>query len=265
MHSAALAERGDAKSSEFADRLMAIFEAIALHGPISLNDLSNQTGIPKVSVWRASRSLRENGWVRLRVIDGQLETAPRFDRLLSAAHVPEPEVDELAEISQTCAVYDDLAIAIGIFCGPGVFMEIESTKRGTPIHEPLSLVHDIQASAALQLLPIPEVQRHLEAYARSAVPDERQLIKSGARLRDILSHVAPTQLVWSHDLRQFAAPWVFQTGTVGAIRFFPRRSSGASHISLQNAAAAMQEILSAEESPALGGGRTRQVYAQGAN
>jgi hypothetical protein len=203
--------------SAHADRLLEVFEAIAKNGPITLNRLESMLAIPRVSIWRATQSLRARSWVRVRYGDSAFEVSHIFDRLFSDTHVGLPECEDIDEIMPAIVEHKRFHGCVGIFAGTGRVLIIEDTALRSPVNSFCSLVFNEIALAAQLTCTQKELVRHLEVYLRSAPPEERQIIESGEHGRR-LAALAKKGLVWSDDGTSCVIPWRFQTGSPGSLQ-----------------------------------------------
>lgn len=216
--------------SDFADRLLTIFETIAAHGPISANELALRTDIPKVSAWRGAKILQDRGWIRPRISDGWFQVSSKFDDILADVVIPPPEVDGVSEILDLFRDAPPVAVAVGIFWSYGYYKEIECNRANENYGHKLSLVDDFQTTAALFLCSENEIARHLRSYARHCPENERKFIESGVRMDEILLQARQGPFVWDDGASQFAFPWLFRSGVRGAVRVFTHRSRGTGDI-----------------------------------
>ncbi len=203
--------------SAHADRLLEVFEAIAQNGPVTLNRLESMLAIPRVSIWRAARSLRARGWVRVRYGNSAFEVSHVFDRLFSDAHVGLPECEDIDEIMPAIVERKRFHGCVGIFAGTGRVRIIEDTALRSRADSFCSLVFSEIALAAQLTCTQKELVRHLEVYLRDAPPEERQIIESGEHGRR-LAALAKEGLVWSEDGTSCVIPWRFHTGSPGSLQ-----------------------------------------------
>jgi hypothetical protein len=205
------------------DRVLKVFETVAAQGPLSLNDLSKATQIPRVSAWRAVKCLRERSWVRCRVSDGLFEVTPQVEVLISNARVPLPEIEEVTELLSRLTTLGDYNAAFGVLFALGQFTFLDATHRDDEHVTGTSLVDDIGPAASLLSSSRHDIRRHLAAYGKKCGEDERRQIENGSRERDLVE-LAETGMVMSMDRRSIAFPWRFATGAIGSIVLSSRQS-----------------------------------------
>jgi DNA-binding IclR family transcriptional regulator len=160
------------------DRVLTIFEAVALQGPISLKDLVSETDVPRSAVHRALQNLQGLGWIRARLIDHTYEVTAKFDHVMANSHSSSPQTEEQEALMITIRALG-CHVDLGMFRGRGKFETIESTDRRTHIGNRHSLVSSAFGIVALrQLSPIKRI-RHLEGFLKDATPSEEAIIQSG--------------------------------------------------------------------------------------
>jgi hypothetical protein len=228
-------ENNNAPSSEFADRVLKVFEAIALQGPILLGDLAESVRIPKVSAWRAVRALKEKGWVRSRVSDQALEASNYLDRILSRAQLSALEADEVEAAISHFEKLGPFEIRVGIFSFPGKFEILDGSRRREPMQLEQSLAFDCAPTAALLACSRLEVLRHLDIFCRTATKAEKDYIMSGDKLKDV-EGLAVDLVVWRPDEIGFAVPVKFSTGAVGSVEVLAKANRGSIRTMLLDAA-----------------------------
>jgi len=202
-------------SSVSGHRLIMVLEEIALRGPVSLSQLEDGLDIPRVSIWRAARSLRERGWVRLQYGGKFLELSSHANNIFSRAHIAVPECDEYAPIFDMVLASKLFHVSVGLLAG-GRYEMIETSQRGEPDNRPISLVYDSGPLAAQLACNRGEVHRHLVNFLARATVDEQRMIRAGDHLRQ-LEELSQEGVVWSEEKSAVAIPWRFQTGSCGAI------------------------------------------------
>lgn len=203
-------------SSVSGHRLVLVLEEIALRGPVSLSQLEETLDIPRVSIWRAARSLRERGWVRLQYGGKYLELTPFVNRLFSEAHIAVPECEEYAPVFDMVLQSRLFHVSVGLLHGAGRFEMVETSQRSELNRGPLSLVYDIAPLAAQLACDRVEVHRHLVNFLPRATPEEQRVIRSGEHLRH-LEDLSTQKVVWGEERVGFAVPWRFKTGSCGAV------------------------------------------------
>ncbi len=203
-------------SSVSGHRLVMVLEEIALRGPVSLSQLEESLDIPRVSIWRAARSLRERGWVRLQYGGKYLELTPYVNRLFSEAHIAVPESEEYVKIFDLVLESRLFHVSVGLLHGAGRFEVVETSQRGEVNRKPQSLVYDIAPLAAQLACDRVEVHRHLVNFLSRATVEEQRVIRSGEHLRH-LEELSAQTVVWGEERAAFALPWRFRTGSCGAV------------------------------------------------
>lgn len=193
-----------------------VLEEIALKGPVSLSQLEDTLDIPRVSIWRAARSLRERGWVRLQYGGKYLELTPFVNQIFAKAHIAVPECEEYGRVFDMVLPSKLFHVTVGLLHGAGRYEVIETSQRGDGGQKTQSLVFDIAPLAAQLACDRGEVHRHLVSFLPRASEDELALIRSGDHLRH-LEDLSDQRVVWDEEKTAFAAPWRFATGSCGAI------------------------------------------------
>ena len=173
------------------DRVLKVFETVALKGPISLKMLVEETQIPRSATHRALQNLQGLGWIRARLIDHSYEVSSSFDHIMANSHSATSQSED----------HEDLLVNIrakgchadlGIFRGRGKFETIESTDRKAVIGNRHSLVSSSFSIVALRQLPPLARIRHLEAFLKDATLDEEAIIQSG-QMADRLNVTTPLE------------------------------------------------------------------------
>lgn len=217
-----------------------VLEEIALRGPVSLSQLEDGLDIPRVSIWRAARSLRERGWVRLQYGGKYLELSPHANRIFSRAHIAVPECDEYAPIFDRVLASKLFHVSVGLLAG-GRYEVVEASQRGEPDNQQISLVYDSGPLAAQLACNRSEVHRHLVKFLARAKVDEQRMIRVGDHLRQ-LEELSQDGVVWSEDKTAVAIPWRFKTGSCGAIEIQLRVHTRKSRIALQEMAKVLKGL-----------------------
>lgn len=168
-------------------RALMVMSAIGEHGPITLSGLCALLPVPRTAIWRATATLRDFGWVRIRLADKAFELTSQCDLMLSRSHFSHPATDLAAATLDELRKEGVVAADAGMFTTAGRFSLIESTRADADLGVPLSLLNDKFALAAQAAMPPDELLRHLRAFQRIADPMERELVSSGAHARAIMA------------------------------------------------------------------------------
>lgn len=170
-----------------AHRLLLVLTAIGEHGPISLGELTDLLPVPRTAIWRATATLRDFGWVRIRLSDKAYELTSDCDLKMASCHFAHPACDTATAELQAMRQRGIAAADAGLFITPGRFALIESTRPEAELGASLSLITDPFALAAQAAMPPEDLLRQLRAYQRMADPQEKELIRTGAHARTIMA------------------------------------------------------------------------------
>jgi DNA-binding IclR family transcriptional regulator len=201
------------------DRVLNIFETVALEGPISLKVIVEKTQIPRSAVHRSLQNLQSLGWIRARLHDHSYEVTSHFDNIMANSHSALSQSEEFEETLKqvrNLGCHADLAI----FRGRGKFETIESTDKQAIIGARHSLVTSTLSIVALrQLTPVLRI-RHLQAFLKEATPHETNMIKSGQIAQKLASSEPTVPLISSLGV-SVALPDNNEQGTSMLIRPIP--------------------------------------------
>ncbi|GHA62577.1 hypothetical protein GCM10008927_30000 [Amylibacter ulvae] len=161
------------------ERILDVFEAVMLSGPISLNELSANTGIPRSSAHRAAQILENKGWIRPRLFDHAYQVTSLFSREFVSVETAHRLAERIGPSLKTFATEFDLDAEIGVFSDIGVFDTLDKTERSSDLDTHQSLVMSPLALMAQLILPPELLVRHLDAYLSFANTGERHEITTG--------------------------------------------------------------------------------------
>ncbi|PIB23429.1 hypothetical protein BFP76_07710 [Amylibacter kogurei] len=161
------------------ERILDVFEAVMLSGPISLNELSANTGIPRSSAHRAAQVLERKGWIRPRLFDHAYQVTSLFSREFIAVESAHRIVERVGPSIKSFVSEYDLDAEIGIFSEIGIFDTLDKTERSYDLDTHQSLVMSPLALMAQLILPPELLVRHLDAYLQRANTGERNEITTG--------------------------------------------------------------------------------------
>ena len=185
-------------------RILIIAETIARYGPITLAQLTDRLQFSRGAIWRAVSTMRNQGWVRMRLGDNAYEMRSSFANMFAQSHHALAEIDTIeplmTEVAKAGAVYVDLCH----FTQLGQCKVIETSRKQLPT-APLSLCNDDLAVAAQLQMPPKDLVAHLRAYITLANDEERRLITSGEHGRH-LARLRETPVVWLDDQSAVAFP-----------------------------------------------------------
>lgn len=176
----------DEQQKSPAFRALMVLDAIGKHGPVSLSQLCAILPIPRTAIWRATATLREFGWIRMRPSQQIFELSGQFDTDLADAHFAHPASDAAAQEIARLKAAGKADIDAGVFISPGKFALIESTRADADIGNQISLTHDPFALSVQAAMPPAVLLRHLRAFQRSAEQADVDLIDSGQHARVII-------------------------------------------------------------------------------
>lgn len=161
------------------ERILDVFEAVMLSGPISLNELSANTGIPRSSAHRAAQVLEAKGWIRPRMFDHAYQVTSLFSREFVSVETTHRVVERLGPSLKSFSAEFELDVELGMFSDIGVFDTLDKTERSYDLDTHQSLVMSPLALMAQLILPPELLVRHLDAYLKTANTGERNEITTG--------------------------------------------------------------------------------------
>lgn len=213
-------------------RVLRVAEAIGLHGPITLNGLSELLPFHRSSIWRAASILKAQGWVRMRLGDHAFELTGRLDMRLADYHFAPMDVESADSLVETILKEDLFHAELCQFVAPGRFAMIESSCRSAEREGLRSLVWDTAALAAQLGMTASERERHLSAFCLRASQTEREIIKSG-ELCNMLKRSENDGIVWNPSEMAASLPWIGASGASGAVTILARTPSRKNYEKLQ--------------------------------
>lgn len=84
-------------------RILEILERVARCGPITLDELTQKTGISRSAIFRSLKSLEQSGWIRLRLDGRRYVPTCKIEKHFEPRVEPRSEVDELVPLV-ACAI-----------------------------------------------------------------------------------------------------------------------------------------------------------------
>lgn len=95
------------------NRIFDLLENVARYGPITLDQLTEQTGISRSATFRGLKRLEEGGWIRLRLNGRQYVLTSRVEQKLNTKVEPKEEIEQLTPII-SCSI-DLKTVRVRIF------------------------------------------------------------------------------------------------------------------------------------------------------
>jgi hypothetical protein len=185
-------------------RILIIAETIARYGPITLAQLTERLQFSRGAIWRAVNTMRNQGWVRMRLGDNAYEMRSAFANMFAQCHHALAEIEMIeplmTEMAKAGAVYVDLCH----FTQLGECRVIETNRKELPTAA-LSLCDDDLAVAAQLQMPPKDLVAHLRAFITVANDEERRLVTSGEHGRH-LARLRDTPVVWLDDQSAVSFP-----------------------------------------------------------
>lgn len=196
-------------------RIMAVFGAVAQHGPMTLEGAMARTGLPRSACWRCLTTLEAEGWLCRRLLDGAFMTTAAAHSQLGAPP-PRPAfiealIPHLTPLVRKARVEADIALL-----NPDSTLHILDTTRKTPEAEegfftsPLTL-------AVLMVCPPDSRLSRVNAALVNAAPEDRSAVTAG-RFTRALAQAATRGEVWTPDEGSLTVPIEGPGGGVAALR-----------------------------------------------
>lgn len=169
-----------------------VMQTIMRLGPTTPQAIADETGLPRLAVYRTITELKSFGWVRCRLGDNAVQVSSKMDDLFSEAHIQVSDVETMAECAKEISKRWRLHCDVGIVSRPGVTEILESTDRE---HSGPFNREDLLSSfsiAALSTLDDDMLERHFDrqrqlagdlAVADADISEARRLIRQ-AREKD---------------------------------------------------------------------------------
>ena len=162
------------------ERILAVYMTLCQVGPMSLKELCDRLGLPKVSAWRAIKVLEGFSLVALRNLDSRYFVANTAIRLVQSAldgcdytGIDIPNIFKLINGSR-------YGVAFGTFTGQDRF-EILDSSRGMTVADvaPIGLGHGFY-TAGLSAMPLPQQLKVIERqFAQIKNLDDVATIRNG--------------------------------------------------------------------------------------
>lgn len=111
-------------------RLLEIYEAVVMHGPISLDALYPTTTRSRSATFRALKQLKDCGWVRTLLNKRDYVATSKVDMLISSGTVTLPDMDYVTGLLHRCALEYPVHFDIGMYITSRSFWRLESTAVG---------------------------------------------------------------------------------------------------------------------------------------
>lgn len=171
-------------------RVLMVLETVADHGPITLDRVSDLTGIPRTAAFRALKGLEEREWVRAQMGTGAYAVTAGFVARLRRANKTYEEIDTLLPLLRQIAKDEKVHFDIAVLEEISVPRVVESTRRkriDDPtdfFDSPFSLVSLCAEDPRMRMMV-------LRSVMDSANEEQQDAIRSGelnARIRSIGTH-----------------------------------------------------------------------------
>lgn len=179
-------------------RLILIFHAVVLYGPITLPQLTKELTVPRASIWRALDALRQAGWIRMRLGDKAFEVSHDISKVLANANATLPGIAQVVNLVRPLSEEGNINIEIGMFTDIGRFEIVETTQKTGYTAAALSLTDDLIAIAGQLALPPPSLVHHVRAFLEVSNPEERRVVTSGEH-NEMLRDLKHQTVIWNED------------------------------------------------------------------
>lgn len=93
-------------------RIFELLENVAKFGPITLDQLTEITGISRSATFRGLKRLEEGGWIRLRLNGRQYVLTCRVEQKLNTRIEPKEEIERLTPIINDCTDLKSIRVRI---------------------------------------------------------------------------------------------------------------------------------------------------------
>lgn len=160
-------------------RILHVLDLLRCNGPMTLAEVAGKCSFSRAAVWRALDTLREMGWVRMRLGDHAFVMLAEKTLRPPGLAADFPDALRWATEMQRMERAHNAHVSIGGFIGGARFRILESTERGDYAAADVSLVHDGIALAAQAALKKVDLVRILRSHVAHCPLDERQIIEDG--------------------------------------------------------------------------------------
>ena len=204
-------------------RILHVLDLLQRNGPMTLAEVTRHCSFSRAAVWRALDTLREMGWVRMRLGDYAFVILAEKTMPRPAQHVDFPGALELVSHMQFLEKEHGAHVCIAGFGGGTGLRVLESTERNDYGLRAISLVQDGLALAAQAMLTKVDLVLILRAYVPNCPPYERRMIEDG-RHAEQLSTIRKRGYFLSEDHVEMAFPLSLH-GQVMALRLRAKTES----------------------------------------
>lgn len=175
-------------------RIMAVFGAVAAHGPMTLDDTMALTGLPRSACWRCLTTLEAEGWLSRRLRDGAFRVTSTAQTQIGAPTQRPTFIEELlphlAPLLRKSRVEADIAV----LRPDGHLAIVETTRKADHAAEPF-----FASPLTLGVLMVRPADARLALVnmaLQEAAPEDRQLVTSG-RFTRALAQAAVKGEIWT--------------------------------------------------------------------
>ncbi|MBF9048304.1 helix-turn-helix domain-containing protein [Rhodobacterales bacterium LSUCC0031] len=169
-------------------RILHVLDLLLRNGPMTLAEVARNCSFSRAAAWRALDTLRDAGWVRMRLGDNAFVILAKRSTPSSERPVDFQGASEIATHMQALEREYGAHICVGAFIDGTKFTILESTDRTEYALRNISLVHEGLTLVAQAVLSKIDLVRILRAYAQTCPLAERHMIEDGrhaAQLSDI--------------------------------------------------------------------------------
>lgn len=169
-------------------RILFVLELLYKNGPMTLAAAAQHCSFSRAAVWRALDTLREMGWVRMRLGDNAFVLLSDKFYPNSNLHFGFPMAEKIVAVMQHLEKDQAAHVCLGAFIDGFGLRVLESTRRESYASGQPSLVNDGLAVAAQIFLGRKEIVVLLRDYMTRCPRSDRRMIEDGThgkRLNEI--------------------------------------------------------------------------------
>lgn len=115
-----------------AHRVIEVFEAVALFGPITLDDLTKKLPRSRSSVYRALVALYKDGWIRRSINGRSYYISPRLENLCDRQYLFDGDFCDLLDVLDIYLASNKLSVTVAVLLKGAEFIVLDANSFPIP-------------------------------------------------------------------------------------------------------------------------------------
>lgn len=229
-------------------RVLAVLDAVLIHGPVTLEQLTLLLPVSQSGIYRALQNLISIGWVQPAVLRKGFVINADFATRFGQCPPSFPYLGDGKYLKKTIQKFPNINLDIGMLTKMGLMYRVDTTQRTAFRPHAVTITESILARAAISALPPKNRMVFLRRYLAAAPEMEREKSRK-PNFAKLFTFSSSGRIILASTEIACAFAFTLENGDVGALHLRPKKLKVSQASDLRRAAFAILQAQTQKRLP----------------